>query len=76
AAIVAVLARVDDSPIARWPYPIQPASLVAIFSAIAKSALLIPIAVCLSQLKWSYFEQPRELGYMQVFDDASRGPWG
>ncbi|KAH7089939.1 hypothetical protein FB567DRAFT_590730 [Paraphoma chrysanthemicola] len=76
AAIVAVLAKVDDSPIATWNYSIQPASLVSIFSAIAKSALLVPIAVCLGQLKWNYFEKPRSLDYMQVFDDASRGPWG
>jgi hypothetical protein len=76
AAIVAVLVKVDDSPIATWPFSIQPASLVAIFSAIAKSSLLVPIAVCLGQLKWSYFEKPQSLDYMQVFDDASRGPWG
>ncbi|KAH7073498.1 hypothetical protein BKA63DRAFT_603866 [Paraphoma chrysanthemicola] len=76
AAVIAVLVKVDDSPIATWPFSIQPASLVSIFSAIAKSALLVPIAMCLGQLKWNYFEKPRSLDYMQVFDDASRGPWG
>jgi hypothetical protein len=76
AAIVTVLAQIDGKPLSSWTYTIQPASLVAIFSTIAKSSLLVPVAVCLSQLKWSYFEKPRELGHMQVFDDASRGPWG
>jgi hypothetical protein len=76
AVIVAVLAKIDGKPLSSWTYSIQPASLVAIFSTIAKSCLLVPVAVCLSQLKWSYFEKPRELGHMQVFDDASRGPWG
>jgi hypothetical protein len=75
-AIVAVLVRIDGKSIASWPYSIQPASLVAVFSSIAKSTLLVPVAVCLSQLKWSYFEKPRQLAHAQVFDDASRGPWG
>ncbi|KAF2826461.1 hypothetical protein CC86DRAFT_467157 [Ophiobolus disseminans] len=76
AAIVAVLLKVDDKPLTSWPWAIQPASLVAVFSTIAKAALLVPVAVCLSQLKWTYFEEPRELEHMQAFDDASRGPWG
>jgi hypothetical protein len=75
-AIVAVLIRIDGKPIVSWPYSIQPASLVSVFSSIAKSTLLVPVAMCLSQLKWSYFEKPRHLAHMQVFDDASRGPWG
>lgn len=76
AAIVAVLLKVDDRSISEWPWSIQPASLVSVFSTIAKAALLVPVAVCLSQLRWSYFEKPRELAHMQNFDDASRGPWG
>jgi hypothetical protein len=75
-AIVAVLVRIDGKSIASWPYSIQSASLVAVFSSIAKSTLLVPVAMCLSQLKWSYFEKPRQLAHMQVFDNASRGPWG
>lgn len=38
--------------------------------------LLVPITACISQLKWSYFESPRSLSQMQVFDDASWGPRG
>jgi hypothetical protein len=76
AAIIAVLISVNAKPLEWWPLPIQPNSLVAVFSTIAKSALLIPVAECLSQLKWHYFEKPRALSQMQVFDDASRGPWG
>lgn len=75
-AIIIILAKIDDQPISSWPYSIQPGTLVSIFSTIAKSALLVPVAVCISQLKWTYFEQPRELSHMQVFDDASRGPMG
>lgn len=76
AAIVGVLIHVNGKPLSSWSLLIQPNSLVAVFSTIAKSALLVPVAECLSQLKWNYFEKPRALSQMQVFDDASRGPWG
>jgi hypothetical protein len=76
AAIIAILRNVDAKPITSWSHSIQPASLVAITSTIAKSSFLVPTAVCLSQLKWSHFERPRSLAHMQYFDDASRGPWG
>lgn len=75
-AVIAVLIFVQGKPLAEWKMSIQPNSLVAIFSTIAKSALLVPIAECISQLKWTYFESPRALSQLQVFDSASRGPWG
>ncbi|KAF2628866.1 hypothetical protein BU25DRAFT_390852 [Macroventuria anomochaeta] len=75
-AIIALVTMIDNQPISSWSLFIQPASLVAILSTIAKSALLLPIAVCLSQLKWNHFERPADLAHMQLFDDASRGPWG
>lgn len=75
-AIIAILIHVNGKSILDWNFSIQPASIVAIFSAIAKSSLLVPLASCLSQLKWSYFEKPRTLSHIQDFEDASRGPWG
>lgn len=51
AAMVAVLLSADGKLLSAWPLSIQPASLVAIFSTITKSALLVPIAVCFSQPK-------------------------
>lgn len=76
AAILVVLAHTNNKFVADWEFSIQPASLIAVFSTIAKASLLVPLASCLSQLKWKYFENPRPLGHMQTFDDASRGPWG
>jgi len=49
--IIIILAFVDQKPIASWRLPIQPNSLVSIFSTIAKSALLVSVAECLGQLK-------------------------
>jgi hypothetical protein len=38
---------------------------------------MVPVAACLSQLKWSHFmSRPSPLNQFQVIDDASRGPWG
>ncbi|KAF2875202.1 hypothetical protein BDV95DRAFT_459597, partial [Massariosphaeria phaeospora] len=52
-------------------------SLVVVFSTIVKTALLFLLAECLGQLKWMYFEKrPRTLNNLEIFDGASRGPWG
>ncbi|KAH7357596.1 hypothetical protein BKA66DRAFT_370493, partial [Pyrenochaeta sp. MPI-SDFR-AT-0127] len=75
--IVAILASMDGKPLSKWrTSAIQPNSLVAIFSTIARSSLLVPLAECLGQLKWSYFEKKKRLDHFQSFDSASRGPWG
>jgi hypothetical protein len=76
--IVAILFSVDNKPIEDWKLPIQPNSLVAVFSTIAKSAVLFPLAECIGQLKWHHFDDlsAKSLEQMQAFDAATRGPWG
>ncbi|KAF2651891.1 hypothetical protein K491DRAFT_719390 [Lophiostoma macrostomum CBS 122681] len=75
---VAILFYMNGKSLAAWKLPIQPNSLVSVFSSIAKSALLVPVAECLGQLKWTYLDtsESRSLSQVQAFDDASRGPWG
>jgi hypothetical protein len=75
-SIVAILFYMDGKPLLDWKMPIQPNSLVAIFSTVGKSALLCAVSEGLGQLKWLYFEEPRALSQMENFDQASRGPWG
>ena len=74
--IVAILFSMKNRPLAKWTLPIQPNSMVAVLSTLAKSALLVPLAECIGQLKWTYFRRPRSLNYFQIFDEASRGPGG
>jgi hypothetical protein len=74
--IVAILLSIDGQPMRLWTLPIQPNSLVAVFLTIPNSALLIPIAESIGQLKWDYFDRPRNIRHIQTFDEASRGPWG
>jgi hypothetical protein len=77
ALIVTILFIMDGKPLRDWKLPIQPNSLVAIFSTVAKSALLVPVAESVGQLKWDHFhDRPRTVRHMQTFDEASRGPWG
>ncbi|KAF2113674.1 hypothetical protein BDV96DRAFT_688637 [Lophiotrema nucula] len=75
-AIVAILARMSNESLSYWWFPMQINSLVALFSTITKSALLVTVAEGLGQLKWLHFEHRRPLSHLQAFDDASRGPWG
>ncbi|KAJ4294215.1 hypothetical protein N0V90_007905 [Kalmusia sp. IMI 367209] len=74
--IIAILVSMNGKPLSEWQLPIQPNSLVAVFSTIAKSSLLYPLAECLGQLKWQYAETTIPLNRMEQVDSASRGPWG
>jgi hypothetical protein len=75
--IATLLFYINDTPLKNWILPIQPNSLLAALTTIAKTALLVPVASCIGQLKWRHFAQhPRPLNQLQILDDASRGPWG
>ncbi|KAI0173384.1 hypothetical protein GGR52DRAFT_580056 [Hypoxylon sp. FL1284] len=64
-------------PLQSWWLPIQLNSLVAAVTTIAKASMMVPVVSCIGQLKWRHFmEKPRRLIDLQLFDDASRGPWG
>lgn len=75
-AIVLVLRLHDGRPLPDWPFSITINSLVSIFSTIMGFTLLVPIAEGISQAKWHWFQQYRALRDVEVYDQASRGPWG
>lgn len=76
-AIVTVLSIYSERPLSAWKMPISINSSIALFAALAKSAMLFPIAACIGQLKWPYFLKSRHsLMELQRFDEASRGPFG
>ncbi|KAI3325276.1 hypothetical protein HD806DRAFT_492495 [Xylariaceae sp. AK1471] len=75
--IIVLLIKIDQSPLKFWILPIQPSSLLSVLTTISKTSLLVSITSCISQLKWRHFSlRPRPLSQLQLFDDASRGPWG
>ncbi|KAI0187781.1 hypothetical protein F4808DRAFT_19588 [Astrocystis sublimbata] len=72
-----LLAKSNGRRLSSWSLPIQPDSLIAVLTTVAKTSIMVPVASCLSQLKWGHFmSQSRPLNQFQVMDDASRGPWG
>lgn len=73
-AIVTTLILRGDRPLPDWPSAITTNALIAIFTAIFKACLLMPIAEGIGQLKWLwYYQKPRPLRYMEKWDLASRG---
>ncbi|KAK7973418.1 hypothetical protein PG988_007552 [Apiospora saccharicola] len=76
-ALIVILTKIDNIPLPHWWLPIQPNSLIAVLTTVAKSSMLVSVASCISQLKWGHFSlHPRKLVDLETFDDASRGPWG
>ena len=76
-AILFILAHYDNQPIPTWRYGLTINGVVSILAVIAKAAMILPIAECISQLKWAwYWGRERQMMDFERFDLASRGPWG
>lgn len=74
-AIVAILVPHDGDEQPDWPH-VTLGGVVAFIGTIIAAALAVPVASGLGQLKWGWFERERPLADFDVFDEASRGPWG
>ncbi|KAK1672153.1 hypothetical protein BDP55DRAFT_771132 [Colletotrichum godetiae] len=75
-AIMIILSIYRGQPLPHWPKLISINSLIAVFTAVFKAALILPVAEGLGQLKWNWFDRSQTLGDLVLFDNASRGPWG
>ncbi|KAK1715508.1 uncharacterized protein BDZ83DRAFT_588081 [Colletotrichum acutatum] len=75
-AIVIILSVYRGQPLPNWPKLISINSFIAVFTAVFKAALILPVAEGLGQLKWNWFDKSQTLGDLVLFDNASRGPWG
>ena len=53
-------------------------SVISFFAVISKLCFTTALGAAISQSKWLWYRQgePRALQDLQIFDDASRGPWG
>ena len=75
--IIIVLWKVDGKQMPKWKLGISINAFISIFSGFAKSALLLPTAEALGQLKWNWFRnKEKKMMDFEVLDSASRGPWG
>jgi hypothetical protein len=75
--ISTVLLHYDGKPIPTWKLgPFSIGAFISVFSGFAKSALLVPTAEALGQLKWDWFRSEKKMIDFERLDKASRGPWG
>ena len=76
-AAAILLGTVNGKPLSSWAFPIAPNSLLSVFVTMSKTALLLVVSDCISQLKWLYFQhEPHRLHDIHTFNEASRGQWG
>lgn len=77
AAIIVVLLIYNDKKQPQYIIPgITMNAYIAVFAAISKAALILPVSEAIGQLKWTWFQNESRLSNFFVFDAASRGPWG
>ncbi|RDI81201.1 hypothetical protein Vi05172_g8850 [Venturia inaequalis] len=75
--IIVVLLRYNGKPDPKWKIGLSIGSFISIFSGFAKSALLLPTAEALGQLKWDWFRRSgNKIIDFERLDSASRGPLG
>ncbi|KAF2648544.1 hypothetical protein K491DRAFT_612578, partial [Lophiostoma macrostomum CBS 122681] len=55
---------------------VQLTAVIAALTQVAQSALLVPVASCIGQLKWTWFQRSERVIDLDRFDQASRGPDG
>ncbi|KAL4887793.1 hypothetical protein BDV59DRAFT_196983 [Aspergillus ambiguus] len=76
-SIVGVLVAYNKKPAPSLSYGLTLNAIISILATASKSALIFAIGECIGQLKWVWFYKRRkQLDGMQLFDSASRGPFG
>lgn len=58
-AIVVILYSVDGKPLANWIVPVSLNVVVSILSTAVKAGLILPVAECISQLKWIHLQSKK-----------------
>ncbi|KAK9777053.1 hypothetical protein AB5N19_12416 [Seiridium cardinale] len=76
AIIIVTVAMTDGKPLPTWPMDITLNSFISFMSTIMKATVVIPVAECISQLKWLWYRKDGAVRDIQTFDEASRGTWG
>ncbi len=77
AAIVIVLGVFNGQSLPTLPLHLSLNALLAYLVTFAKACLMIPLAECIGQWKWSWFRTARRpLQDFRIYDAASRGLLG
>jgi hypothetical protein len=72
-AVVGIYIRVDNQSMAGTE---QSLTWVSVLGKTAAAALIVPTSEALGQLKWNWFHKSRAMWDFEIFDKATRGPWG
>ncbi|KAJ4352161.1 uncharacterized protein N0V89_007508 [Didymosphaeria variabile] len=78
AGICVMLFVYKNKTIPRWPLGLTLNAYISVLAKVASAALMLPVSEALGQLKWSWFQgdSSKKLWDFELFDSASRGPWG
>ncbi|KAF2438951.1 hypothetical protein P171DRAFT_328896, partial [Karstenula rhodostoma CBS 690.94] len=81
--IIIVLYHYQHRPLPRWPLGLTLNAYISVLAKVSGAALLLPVSEALGQLKWIWFRvngdkstQSKKMWDFELFDNASRGPWG
>jgi hypothetical protein len=76
--IIVVLLLLNNKQSKPLPGNITLNTFVSVLSRMSAAAMMLPTAEALGQLKWSWFQPggSKKLLDFEIFDEASRGPWG
>lgn len=55
-AIVIILYKVNGKPLSDWNEPVSLNAVISLLSTAGKAGLILPVAECISQLKWIYLQ--------------------
>lgn len=76
-SIAIFLLEIRGRLLTSWKIIIKPNTVLSILSTVFKAMVLVAVASSIGQLKWIYLSKKSfGLDQLQIFDDATRGPWG
>lgn len=58
-AIAVILYKVNGKPLADWDAPVSLNAAISILSTAVKAGLILPVAECISQLKWIHLQSSK-----------------
>ncbi|KAH6632989.1 hypothetical protein C7974DRAFT_310154 [Boeremia exigua] len=72
-AIVGIYFRVDGNLMTKNELALNSANVLG---KVAAAMLIVPTSEAIGQLKWNWFHSSKAMWDFEIFDKASRGPWG
>jgi hypothetical protein len=72
-AIIGIYLHVNGHNMVNSEWPLN---LANILGKVSSAALIVPTSEALGQLKWNWFHDSKAMWDFEIFDKASRGPWG